>query len=122
LPWSPDYSDRDFDIDRGLPPNEEDLARDLELDVLLRVMAGEDKFLFGVARCGLHSGLTSPEEIVYRQHVLADCIAEPQIVKDLYQVAVTALVEEKKIIGWLFRDSRPTSARAPRSPARSSAR
>jgi hypothetical protein len=99
------YSDRDFDIERGRPPNEEDLARDLELDVLLRVMAGQDKFLSGVARCGLHSGLTSPAEIVYRQHVLADCIAEPQIVKDLYQVAVTALAEEKKIIGWLFRDS-----------------
>ncbi len=68
-------------------------------------MAGDDKFLLGVARLGLHSGLTNPEEIVYRQHVLADRIAEPQIVKDLYQVAETVLVEEKKIIGWLFRDS-----------------
>jgi hypothetical protein len=99
------HSDRDFDIEGGLPPNEEDLTRDLELDVLLRVMAGQDKFLLGVARSGLHSGLTSPEEIVYRQHVLADCIAEPEVVRDLYQVAVTALVEEKKIVGWLFRDS-----------------
>jgi hypothetical protein len=99
------HSDRDFDVQGGLPPNEEDLTRDLELDVLLRVMAGQDKFLLGVARSGLHSGLTSPEEIVYRQHVLADCIAEPEVVRDLYQVAVTALVEEKKIVGWLFRDS-----------------
>ena len=99
------HSDRDFDIEGGLPPNEEDLTRDLELEVLLRVMAGQDKFLFDVARCGLHSGLTNPAQIVYRQHVLADCIAEPQMVKDLYQVAVSALAEEKKIIGWLFRDS-----------------
>ncbi|MGH3223345.1 MAG: hypothetical protein ACRDPY_32430, partial [Streptosporangiaceae bacterium] len=99
------HPDRDFDTRRGLPPSEPDLAKDLELDVLLRVMAGDDKFLLGVARLGLHSGLTNPEEIVYRQHVLADCIAEPQIVKDLYQVAEAALVEEKKIIGWLFRDS-----------------
>ena len=99
------HSERDFDTKRGLPPNEPDLAKDLELDVLLRVMAGDDKFLLGVARLGLHSGLTTRAEIVYRQHVLADCIAEPQIVKDLYQVAETVLVEEKKIIGWLFRDS-----------------
>ena len=99
------HPDRDFDTGRGLPCNEPDLAKDLELDVLLRVMAGDDKFLLGVARSGLHSGLTNPEEIVYRQHVLADCIAEPQIVNDFYQVAETALAEEKKIIGWLFRDS-----------------
>ncbi len=99
------YADRDFDTKRGLPRNEPDLTKDLELDVLLQAMAGEDKFLLGVARSGLHSGLASPEEIVYRQRVLADCIAEPQIVKELYQVAVTALAEEKKIIGWLFRDS-----------------
>jgi hypothetical protein len=99
------YSDRDFDTERALPANEPDLTKDLELDVLLRVMADDDKFLYSVARRGLHSGLTSPEEIVYRQHVLADCVAEPEVVRDLYQVAVTALVEEKKIIGWLFRDS-----------------
>ncbi len=99
------HPDRDFDTRRALPPNEPDLAKDLELDVLLQVMAGDDKFLSGVARLALHSGLTSREEIVYRQHVLADCIAEPQIVKDLYQVAETALTEEKKVIGFLFRDS-----------------
>jgi len=99
------YPDRDFDTRRGLPPNEPDLAKDLELDVLLDAMAGDDKFLLGVAGLGLHSGLTSQQEIVYRQRVLADCIAEPQIVKDLYQVAETALAEEKKIIGFLFRDS-----------------
>ncbi len=99
------YPDRDFDTRRGLPPNEPDLAKDLELDVLLRVMAGDDKFLLGVARLGLHSGLMNPEEIVYRQDVLADCIAHPEVVRDLYQVAETTLAEEKKIIGWLFRDS-----------------
>jgi hypothetical protein len=99
------YPDRDFDTRRGLPPNEPDLAKDLELDVLLRVMAADDKFLLGVARLGLHSGLTNAEEILYRQHVLADCIAHPEVVRDLYQVAETTLAEEKKIIGWLFRDS-----------------
>jgi MutS domain V len=92
----------------ALSPNEPDLAQDLELDTLLHAMAAGDKFLFDVARAGLHSGLTSPEEIVYRQHVLADCIAQPGVVRDLYQIAVTALTEEKKIFGWIFRDSPET--------------
>ena len=102
------YPDRDFDPDRHLPPNEAELSGDLELGILLRAMASGDKFLFRVARQGIHSGLTDPAEIAYRQHVLADCIAQPGVVRDLYDVAVAAIAGEKKILGWLFRDSPET--------------
>ena len=102
------YPDRDFDTGRDLPPNEADLSSDLELAVLLRAMAAGDKFLFDVARQGIHSGLASPAEIVYRQHVLADCIAQPGVVRDLYDVAVAAITAEKQVIGWIFRDSPDT--------------
>ena len=102
------FPDRDFFLGQDLPPNEADLTSDLELGVILRAMAGEDKFLFDVARLGLHSGLTGPEEITYRQHVLADCIAQSDVVRDLYGVAIEALTAEKKILGWLFRDSPET--------------
>jgi MutS domain V len=102
------HPDRDFDLQRDLPSNEADLAKDLELDVLLRVMASGDQFLLTVAKWGIHSGLASPAEIEYRQHVLADCIDQPRVVRDLYEVAVAALTEEKKIFGWIIRDSPDT--------------
>ena len=102
------YPDRDFYLGQDLPTNEADLTSDLELDVLLRVMADGDKFLFDMARLGIHSGLTSLQEITYRQHVLADCIGQPDIVRDLYGVAIEALTGEKKILGWIFRDSPET--------------
>jgi hypothetical protein len=102
------YPDRDFHLDQDLPPNEAGLASDLELGVVLRAMADGDKFLFDVARLGLHSGLTGPEEIAYRQHVLADCIAQPGVVRDLYAMAIEALTGEKKILGWIWRDSPET--------------
>ena len=102
------YPDRDFDLNRDLPPNEAELSSDLELDILLRAMADGDKFLFDVARQGIHSRLTDPAEIEYRQHVLADCIAQPGVVRDVYDVAVAAIAGEKKILGWLFRDSPET--------------
>jgi MutS domain V len=106
------YPDRDFDLQRDLqrdlPPNEADLTKDLELDVLLQAMAGGDQFLYAVAKWGIHSGLTSPAEIAYRQHVLADCIDQRRAIHDLYEVAVAALTEEKKILGWIFRDSPDT--------------
>jgi MutS domain V len=102
------YPDRDFYLGQELPPNQTDLAADLELDVVLRAMADEDKFLFDVARLGLHAGLTNAEEIAYRQQVLADCIAQPAVVRDLYDVAIEALAGEKKVLGWIFRDSPET--------------
>ena len=102
------YPDRDFDLEQDLPPNEAELSADLELGVLLRAMADGDKFLFDVARQGIHSRLADPAEIVYRQHVLADCIGQPGVVRDLYDVAVAAIAGEKKILGWIWRDSPET--------------
>ncbi len=102
------YPDRDFDLERDLPANETDLASDLELGVLLRVMADGDKFLLDVARRGIHSWLADPAEIVYRQHILADCIAQPGVVRDLYELAVAALTAQKQVLGWIFRDSPDT--------------
>jgi hypothetical protein len=102
------HPDRDFNL-RHLPPNEADLAKDLELDVLMQAMADGDQFLYAVARCGIHSCLPSPAEIVYRQHILADCIARPGVVRDLYQVGVAAVAGEKKLFGWLFVHNSPDS-------------
>ena len=100
------YPDQDFHSGQDLPPNEADLTSDLELDVMLLAMADEDKFLFDMARLGIHSRLTSPQEIAYRQQVLADCIAQPEVVRDLYDLAIEAITAEKKTLGWaLFRDS-----------------
>ena len=99
------YPDRDFELERALPPNEADLSSDLELGTLLQAMAGGDKFLLDVARHGLHSGLASAVEIVYRQHVLADCVAQPGVVRDLYDVTVAAITGERHLFGWTMRDS-----------------
>jgi hypothetical protein len=102
------HADRDFDPGAALPVSEPYLAADLELDVLLDAMAGGDKFLLTIARQGLHSGLGSPAEITYRQHVLADCVAEPAIVRDLYDLAVEAADAERHVFAFLFRASPDT--------------
>jgi hypothetical protein len=105
------YPDRDFDTERELPANEPDLSSDLELDILLRAMAAGDKFLFEVARQGIHSGLVSLADIAYRQQVLADCIAQPDVIRDLYDVALAAITAEKQVLGWILRDSPDTLVR-----------
>jgi len=102
------YPDRDFYADRELPPQEPELAADLELNTLLTAMAAGDEFLYAMARQGLHSGLTSPAEITYRQHVLADCVAHPDVTRDLYDLAVAGISAERQVFGFLFRDSPDT--------------
>ncbi len=93
------YEDDDFDLQRELPSNEGSLTQDLELNILFNAMAAGDPFLFDVARKAVLTSLTSPEAIIYRQHVLTDCLERPSVVRQIYQVAAGAIMEEKKIWG-----------------------
>ncbi len=91
------HPDRDFDPRRPLPWNEQALAKDLALDTLCGAMAGEDKFVFDVARKLVLSGLGNDiGDILYRQDVLRDCLKNPDVVRILYGVAAQAVEEEKR--------------------------
>lgn len=93
------FEDRDFDAGADPPPNHEDLLQDLELPTLLYAMAGGDRFLLDVSRRVLLAGIAAPEEIRYRQRVLADCIAHPDVIRAMYDVAVGALQHRRSFWG-----------------------
>ena len=44
--------------------------------------------------------LSDPEAILYRQRVLADCIAEPDIIREMYAIAVGALQDKRGLWGY----------------------
>jgi len=88
---------RDADRQPQLSPRERNLIQDLELDTLLYAMAGEDEFLFEVARRVLPSGPENNlETIVYRQQVLKDCLKNTTMVRQIYDVTVEAVEQTKK--------------------------
>ena len=101
------YRDRDFDLEQPAPPNADTLTQDLELNTLLNAMALGDAFLLDVARKALLASLRDPEEIVYRQRILADCIAQPTTVRELYDIAMQAVQAERKV--WSFWAKSPDS-------------
>ena len=101
-------ADQDFDLEQELPPLAGDLIRDLELGTLLSGMAAGDKFLLDIAQKAVLASLTDTEAIEYRQHVLADCLAQPSVVREIYDIAVEAVVREKREYFGLFRDSPDT--------------
>ena len=99
------HRDQDFDLERELPANEQDLTQDLELDTLFNAMATGDKFLLEVAKRAVLLSLADPDAMVYRQRVLADCLEQPAIVREIYDLAVEAIEGKKKAYGFFFRDS-----------------
>jgi DNA mismatch repair ATPase MutS len=79
--------------------NDAVLTQDLELETLWDAMAAGDEFLFETAKRAVLSSLTDPDAIAYRQQVLADCLEHPEIIRQLYQLAVEALENERRAGG-----------------------
>ena len=90
---------RDFDFGAGLPVGHEELIQDLELATLLKAMAAGDKFLAEVAVKILLTSLDDPDVIRYRQRVLADCLAHPEVIRQMYAVAAGALEDKRHLWG-----------------------
>jgi hypothetical protein len=99
------HPDRDFDLQAPLPPNADDLVQDLELDTLFGAMAAGDKYLLEVARKAMLTSLADPAAIVYRQRVLGDCLAHPDVVRGMYDMAVEAINADKKVFFGIFSSS-----------------
>ena len=94
------YRDRDIDPVEKLPANAAALTQDLELDTLFGAMAAGDNFLLEVAKKTVLTRLDEPEAILYRQHILADCLERSAIIREMYAIAVEAIEREKKVWGW----------------------
>ena len=100
------FEDRDFDFSAQPGPFDEDLVTDLGLGILLRTMAQGDRFVLDVSRRVLLRSLTDPAQVLYRQAVLRDCIAQEEMVRELYALVVGAL-EDKRGLFWGMRSGSP---------------
>jgi DNA mismatch repair ATPase MutS len=88
-----------------LPPATLALSQDLELETLFHAMAAGDEFLLEVARKAVLASLHERDTILYRQHILADCLERADIVREMYGIAVEAIERERKVFGWSIYDS-----------------
>ena len=87
----------DFDFAAGLPPGHEDLTQDLELATLIQAMAAGDRYLTDVATRVLLTSLHDPAAIRYRQAILTDCLAHPEVIRDLYAIATGAQQDKRTL-------------------------
>ena len=99
------YRDRDFDLEAPLPSNSEALVQDLELNVLIDGMALGDKYLHEVASKAVLQNLRNEDEVRYRQDVLRDVLANPILIRHMYDLTIEAHEKEKKAHHWMYSKS-----------------
>jgi MutS domain V len=88
------------------PGKYDGLEQDLELETLWGAMASGDEFLYETAKRVVLTGMSDPDEIRYRQQVLADCLTHAGVVRQLYKIAIEALASERDA-GALWRGAMP---------------
>ena len=107
------FPDRDLDLD-DLPEPDPDLVEDLELERLFAAMAAGDERVAAVVRRVLPLGVrggdrfsTAPavEAVRARQAVVADAIACPQAMGELYRLAADAVEAERRVWGGALRNA-----------------
>lgn len=99
------YKNRDLDLKGELAKNVDALTQDLGLKILFDAMAGEDDFVHEVVRKVFFRSLTEPEDILYRQHILTDCIRQEPIAREIYSISVEAAQTVKSVFFGFSRDS-----------------
>jgi len=86
------YRNRDFEVVHRFGPCIADVKNDLELDTLLRAMAGEDPLIYDVAQTALLDSFSMEmETVLYRQAALRDAMANPDALRELYRLTGAAI-------------------------------
>lgn len=72
------------------------LTSDLELKAVWAAMANGDSFLQDVAKDLLLRPLVDPQVIAHRQRAVADARRNPEVIREIYDIAVTAATDDHK--------------------------
>jgi hypothetical protein len=94
------HRDRDFVVKASPPALWPLLSKDLELDILIDAMAGQDKRVRAVVERALFlSPGNDLQTIAHRQAALKDCLRNPEVVRGLYALAQDAVTRQGKVWG-----------------------
>lgn len=92
------YPDHDPALGSSLPNKLRYFVEDdLELRRVYDAMADGDPFLREIAEKVVTLSVNAPEIITYRQHVLSDCLAHREVVRNMYAIAVDGDEVRRKI-------------------------
>jgi MutS domain V len=91
------HPETDFNVEAAIRENSDDLIQDLELGTIITTAAGGDRLVWQAFSQALLSDDQDAATISYRQEVLADCRAAPDLIRELYQLAGDAVESERRV-------------------------
>ena len=91
------HPETDFNVEATIRENSDDLIQDLELGTIITTAAGGDRLVWQAFSQALLSDDHDAATISYRQEVLADCRAAPDLIRELYQLAGDAVESERRV-------------------------
>lgn len=84
------FKDRDFSISAPTVYGRDTLCADFEIKRIIERMAGGDMNIEQAVNSALFNPLTDPQEILYRQSILKDCLEHPVQAREMYALASEA--------------------------------
>lgn len=82
------FRDQDLSLKEPLPVNALDLIHDLELTTIFNAMSLGDKSLFDIVKKTILLSVNDGEAILYRQEILKDCLKNPAVIREIYQIPI----------------------------------
>jgi MutS-like protein len=98
------HPDKDFDIKIAVRDNADDLIQDLELAIIIKTAAGGDNLVGEAFARALLCDCEDAATIFFREEVLADCRAAPDLIRELYALAGEAVEAERHVMRPWSRD------------------
>ncbi|OQA82282.1 MAG: Endonuclease MutS2 [Lentisphaerae bacterium ADurb.Bin242] len=95
------FRDHDFNPEAEHEFDSDTLASDLELKRIFEVMSLDDKVIASVCASAMLHPLQDKEEILYRQAIVMDSIANPEAVRTLYGITIEAQKRIRQSWSWL---------------------
>lgn len=90
------YKNKNFELIDKDDFNKEILIQDLELETLLLHMSLNDKFVYDTVKKVILTSLINLDDILYRQDILKDCSKNYVIIREIYDISIQAIENEKK--------------------------
>ena len=90
------YREKDFPWQSEKTEFDQEIVRDLELEMVYKKMAKNNSFIYSVVQEVMMILLQKKEDILYRQNILKDCLQNPWILEELEQLIERAFQKEKE--------------------------
>lgn len=97
------FRNQDYIQQRHLPHQASAVQQDLEMDILFKTMAQGDEVILRSSMQAFFAGSSELEVIFYRQQILQDCLAYPNVIRELYALTGEALNGEKSFYFGMLR-------------------